>query len=98
MTQCDMVLAYIQQHGSITALEADDALGVRRLAARIADLRDQGQDITSEMVTVKNRRGDDCRVARYSMAGGVTVRRSSGTSQHHAAGLLFDTQPFVDRW
>jgi hypothetical protein len=50
------------------------------------------------MVTVTNRRGDDCRVARYSMAGGSLVRRSSGTSQHHAAGLLFDTQPFVDRW
>ena len=52
MTQCDMVLAYIAEHGSITALEADDALGVRRLAARIADLRDQGHDIT----VTKNRR------------------------------------------
>jgi hypothetical protein len=92
-----MVLAYIATHGSITALEADDALGVRRLAARVNDLRDQGYDITSEMVTVTNRRGEQCRVARYSMAGGVPARRSERTPSHQAAGLLFDTQPYLTR-
>ena len=97
MTQCDMVLAYIRLHGSITALEADDALGVRRLAARIADLKDDGHDITSEMVTVINRRGDECRVARYSLAASLSAT-STVTRTPDCGEALFDTQPFVDRW
>jgi hypothetical protein len=51
----------------ITSLDAINELGCTRLAARIADLRAEGHAIRSDMVTVKNRQGQDVRVARYRL-------------------------------
>lgn len=61
------VIDYIVAHGSITTLQAF-AIGVARLASRIFDLRAKGIQIKSEMVNVKNRKGETCRVARYWLA------------------------------
>ena len=61
------VIDFIVKHGSITTLQAF-GIGVARLASRIFDLRAKGVPIKSEMVTVQNRKGDDCRVARYWLA------------------------------
>lgn len=63
--QRQMVLDYLRQHGSITQLEALKHLGVMRLGARIFDLRELGHRIDGEMVDVRNRNGDKCRVKRY---------------------------------
>ncbi|MBO7421913.1 MAG: helix-turn-helix domain-containing protein [Oscillospiraceae bacterium] len=41
-SQCNQVLRYIEEHGSITPLEAFEDLGIMRLSARIKDLRDLG--------------------------------------------------------
>ena len=38
MTQCERIVEYIKQNGSITAREAMTDLGIMRLASRIADL------------------------------------------------------------
>lgn len=65
MTQTERILAYIREFGTITPLEAIRDIGCYRLSARIADLRDQGYDIISEPLTVKNRYGGVSRVARY---------------------------------
>ncbi len=51
----------------ITQFEALRDLGVMRLAARIADLRQQGIPIQSETVTVKNRFDENCSVSRYRL-------------------------------
>jgi hypothetical protein len=51
----------------ITSLDAITELGCTRLAARISDLRADGNDIRSEMVTVRNREGQPVRVARYRL-------------------------------
>ena len=48
----------------ITALDALRDAGCLRLAARIADLRAAGYDITSTMVTVNGKR-----IARYTLEG-----------------------------
>ena len=48
-TQCEMALEYLQKFDSITPLEALTAFGCLRLSARIADLRDDGHDITTEI-------------------------------------------------
>lgn len=64
--QTDRVLAYIQEYGSITQLEALN-LGVFRLASRIGDLKRQGYPITGKMEAVKNRYGEKCYVKRYSV-------------------------------
>jgi hypothetical protein len=62
MTQTDRVLAYMVNHGSITALQAEQHLRCHRLAARIADLRKAGVDIESERVTQ-----DGSSFARYRL-------------------------------
>lgn len=49
MTQTELVLAYIDQYGSITARGAMLELGIYRLAARIADLKELVYNIVSTM-------------------------------------------------
>jgi hypothetical protein len=66
-TQNQRVIDYINRFGSITQLEALRDLGVMRLASRVSDLRTSGFEIKKEMITVKNRFDEECRVARYSM-------------------------------
>ncbi len=66
MTQCQMIKEYIEVHGSITAKDAMNDLGVMRLAARIQDLEHQGYPITSSMENGINRFGEPTRYARYS--------------------------------
>lgn len=68
MSQATDIFDYIMQHGSITQKEADRDIGCARLASRICDLRDIQIPICREMITVKNRHGADCRVARYSFS------------------------------
>lgn len=64
--QTERVLDYIREFGSITQLEALRDLGVMRLASRISDLKKAGFPIVGEVVTVKNRYEEECRVKRYS--------------------------------
>ena len=61
MTQNEQVLAYIEQNGSITALEAVK-FGCLRLAARIHDMRQSGLQIESKDVTENGKT-----FARYSL-------------------------------
>lgn len=65
-TQCDYVLEYLEENGSITQLEALQELGIMRLASRISDLKRAGYNIHTELVTVTTRRGKSS-VARYSL-------------------------------
>ena len=55
---------------SMTALEIWQELGIARASARVFDLRDQGHNIKSTEITVRNRHGDPCRVALYSLEAG----------------------------
>jgi hypothetical protein len=66
-TQNQRILEYLDRYGSITQLEALNDIGVMRLASRVSDLRRRGYPIVSEMVEVKNRYGEKCRIKRYSM-------------------------------
>ena len=69
-TQAERVLAYIEEFGSITQLEALNDLGCMRLASRISDLKKLGYPITSDVEAVKNRYGENCYIKRYSLMGG----------------------------
>ena len=64
-TQCSKVLEYMRKYGSITPLEAQQNIGCMRLAARIADLRQQGYSIGRRTKTVKNRNGNNVSFAEY---------------------------------
>ena len=64
-TQCDKVLAYMRQFGSITQLQALQDIGCMRLASRISDLRQQGVAIGRRIKTSKNRYGESVSFAEY---------------------------------
>lgn len=68
-TQNKELLEYLQDHGSITPLEALSKLGIYRLSARIFDLRQDGHRIETNMVEEKDRRGRRCRVSVYTYLG-----------------------------
>lgn len=42
MTQCERILKYLDQHGSITRAEAMSECGIANFTARISDLRRDG--------------------------------------------------------
>jgi hypothetical protein len=75
-TQCTRVLEWLALGKPLTAEIAKNAMGIARLAARVQDLRDQGNVIHTKIITVRNRFGQKCRVAEYSLlrtAQGVAV-------------------------
>ena len=68
MSQCEKILNFMETHKrGITPLQAMDKFGCMRLSGRIHDLREMGYEINSEIVEVKNRYGEKCRVARYTL-------------------------------
>lgn len=56
------------QRKSMTAMEIWQDLEIARASARVFDLREEGYDITSTKITVRNRDGEPCRVALYALA------------------------------
>lgn len=66
MTQCQRILQYIDQNGSITDEEAR-CLKIHRLASRIHDLRRMGVRIESETISGTNEYGK-WHCARYKRA------------------------------
>ena len=69
MSQNDLVLNYMREFGSISPLEAFRDLGVMRLSARIANLKDRGIKIRTQYETRKNRYNSNVTFARYSIDG-----------------------------
>ena len=67
-TQKELILKHLQEHGSITSMEAFTLFGATRLSAIIYDLRRKdGYNITSELEKVKTRQGHITHIARYSL-------------------------------
>lgn len=64
-TQCDRIMQYMHQYGSITALDAMREFGCMRLAARINDLRKRDIKIRSVPQVSINRYGDKVSISRY---------------------------------
>lgn len=66
-SQCDRILRYIDENGSITQLQALKEFGCMRLASRMSDLKKRGYPVEKRMETAKNRYGEPVRYARYSI-------------------------------
>jgi hypothetical protein len=60
-SQNALIKGWLLNGYSLTQLEALTQFGCFRLAARIADLRDKGLNVVTDMVTLENGK----RVARY---------------------------------
>lgn len=69
MTQCEIVLKHMREHGSISTIEAFFDHGITRLSARIWDLRHQGYDISSKTVTKRSEKGATQSYSVYSLRG-----------------------------
>jgi hypothetical protein len=67
-SQNTRIIEYLGSHEGITHLEAEQKLGICRLASRITDLRRLGYLFDTEWVEVKNRWGEKTRVKRYRLA------------------------------
>jgi hypothetical protein len=66
-SQKALIKGWLLNGYSLTQLEALNQFGCFRLAARIADIRDEGFHIVTDMVTLENGK----RVARYFVKRGV---------------------------
>ena len=66
-TQCQLILDYINEFGSITPLEAMRDIGCYRLASRISEMKKKGYPIKSVWESVQTRRGTKTRIKRYSL-------------------------------
>lgn len=67
LTQCERIIRYINETGSITQIDALREFGCMRLASRISDLKRQGVPVKRTMETAKNRYGEPISYARYSL-------------------------------
>lgn len=67
--QVDRILEYMRNHKQITQYDAFAELGIMRLGARIWEIRnDLGIPVSMEFIEVKNRHGETCHVAAYSLS------------------------------
>lgn len=67
-TQNKLLLKHLQQHGSITSMEAFELYGITRLSGRIYDLRQLGYAIIGKTESALNRFGKKVKFRRYSLA------------------------------
>lgn len=63
MTQAQQITKHLQKGKSINPLEAFEKYGCFRLAARISDLRNDGMNIKTTIVKLKNNK----HIATYSV-------------------------------
>ncbi len=69
-SQCKQILEWLGRH-SLNQGQASYWFGCSRLAARIKELKQRGHQITTEMVTVRNRAGRAVRIAEYKLIKGA---------------------------
>lgn len=67
ITQKQRIIKYIQDFGSITALEAMKDLGITQLGARIDGLQKDGYSFKKVWERSKNRYGEPVDYKRYSL-------------------------------
>lgn len=66
MTQNEMIIKYLNEHGSITTYESYSKLFITRLSARIFDIKHKYEiEFDEEWVTKKNIYGKTCSFKKY---------------------------------
>ena len=89
MSQCEKIIRYMKDFGSITTMQAFDDLDITRLSARIYDLKALGYKIKTETVKRRNghvtmkARGDDERnkTQNHARTKRLEARRCCKASQ-----------------
>lgn len=74
MNQYELIFGYLEEHESITVMEACLYLGVTKLSTRIGEmirngyLKKRGIRIIKQMIEAPNRYGKKCRFMQYRKA------------------------------
>ena len=68
MTQYDMILKYLDEHGSISPFEAFAHLHITKLATRISEMKRKGYRFDTDLVPHTNIYGKKEYFARYRRA------------------------------
>jgi hypothetical protein len=63
--QCELILQYLNDFGSITTFESYTELGITRLPSRIFDLKQRGYKFEEEWISKKNRYGKMISFKKY---------------------------------
>lgn len=63
----DLILMHMKKYGSITHDEAEEEYGIKRLSARINELRNMGYPIKTDIISCRNRRNRISNYAKYSL-------------------------------
>ena len=67
MTQCEMILKYLEDFGSITTYESFIDLEITRLSSRIYDLKKKGYNFKESWVSKTNRYGKKITFLKYEL-------------------------------
>lgn len=67
MTQCQRIIQYIKDFGSITHRDAFIDLAILNFGARMSNLRKQGYKFETTVEKSKNRYGEICTYNRYTL-------------------------------
>ncbi len=67
MSQQKRILNYLKQGNELTRLNCWEQLGILEAPARISELRAEGHNIHTEMITVRNRYGEKVRIAKWTL-------------------------------
>ena len=71
LTQKEKVLRHLKEVGPITPLDALSDYAIMRLTSRICELKDEGYDIKSELVSSKNKFGEKVSFSKYTLRDAV---------------------------
>lgn len=66
-TQCERIIKYLKDFGSITQYQALQDLGIMRLASRISELQKNGYEFEKQRIKVFNRYGESTPVVKYKL-------------------------------
>jgi|TARA_R110001632_G_scaffold109103_2_gene219250 hypothetical protein len=67
LNQKQKVMRHLNNYGSITPLDAFRDYGIMRLAAVIFNLKEDGKNIESEMISSSNRFGEKVNFSEYKL-------------------------------
>lgn len=66
MSQYDLIIRFIYDHGSITPMDAF-GMGITKLATRVSEMQKKGISFIKSWVETKNRYGKPCRYRKYQL-------------------------------
>ncbi len=69
LSQCQRMINYMKEHGSITVRQAEVELDINSPNRRLADLREKGYSFNESWKEKKNSYGEKVRYKVYSLRG-----------------------------